>query len=182
MGGEGGCGGGAAGGLPAVADAAPAATATAWTDADAVATAAAATAATLRTLAAVVPPLFPMAVRAVATVVVRLPEKRGVVLTCVAVVATVASGLAFGDAAVGRGAAASAAAVQSSGLDTALGVVAAWEVDGEVMASTMGRRRDRGRAKRASSALKRCPATARLALTPVLGGALRVPHDLSRMY
>lgn len=72
-----------------------------------------------------VPPFPPVAVRAVATAVARLPCKCGVALARVAVVAAMASALALRDAAVRRGAAALAAAVLSSGLDMALGVVAA---------------------------------------------------------
>lgn len=158
--GEGGVGGGPAEGLPEVADAVPAATAAAWTADGTVATAAAATAAALRALTAVIPHLHLVVVRAIATAVARVPEKREVALNCVAVVAAMASGLVHRDAAVRRGAAASAAVVLSSGVDTARGVVAAWEVDREVVAAAMGR----GCAKRTSPALKRRTATARWTL------------------
>lgn len=155
-------------------DAAPATTAADWIGTDTVAAAAEATAAAFRRLAAVVPSLPPVAVRTVATAVERLHDKRGVALAGVAVEASMASGLAYrgtvvrcgaaASEAVRCGAAASAAAVLSSGLDTALFVVAAWEVDGEVVAAAMGWKRGRGRAKRTSSALQRCTATAQSAL------------------
>lgn len=58
---------------------------------------------------------------------------------------------------VRRGAAVLAAIVLSAGLDTALGVTAAWAVGVEVVAAAAGMGRGRGRARR----LKRCTAIAR---------------------